>query len=351
MHIGTVTAGVIKKGDAVTAGVERGNRSAVMRNHTSVHLLQQALREILGSHVHQSGSYVDAERSRFDFSHYEAVSADELTNVERRVNEKILEGLAVETRVMPITEARGLGAIAIFGEKYGDTVRVVGVKDFSVEFCGGTHVDNTSKIGLFKILSESSVAAGVRRIEATTGFGVMGYVYRQQEIMTSAARALKLSNSFELTKRAETVALTLKRYEKQIEDLKRMDRSSMSEALASFTDIDGIEVRAARLNGLDGAALRSMADDFKGNIPSSVTVIAAAGEGKVSFVAACGNSAVKRGLNAGDIVKAVSAVAGGTGGGRPEIAMAGAKDDSRADVAIAAVPEIVRAMLAEKGKD
>ncbi|MCL2539045.1 MAG: alanine--tRNA ligase, partial [Oscillospiraceae bacterium] len=260
LHFGTVAEGTIKVRRTVEAEVDRARREATQRNHTSVHLLQQALREVLGDHVRQAGSYVDSERSRFDFSHFEAVSAEELRRAEHIVNQKILESLAVETSVLPIEEARGLGAIAIFGEKYGDKVRVVRVDGFSVEFCGGTHVSNTASIGSFKILSESSVAAGVRRIEATTGFGVMDYIYRQQDIMYEAARAFRLNSFSELGKRAQAVAETLKSYEKQIAALKSMDiRSSVSDALSSFTDVGGIKVRAARLTGLDHAALRRAA--------------------------------------------------------------------------------------------
>ncbi len=318
-----------------------------MRNHTSAHLLQQALREILGDHVHQSGSYVDPERMRFDFTHFEALTLEDLRRIEALVNQKILEDLAVTCEVMPIEEAKKLGAMALFGEKYGKMVRVVKVDGFSTEFCGGTHVSNTAKLGLFKILSESSIAAGIRRIEATTGFGVMDFFYRQQDVMLEAAHAFKITNIAELGKRALSMAELLKSKEKQIAALKELGaKSTISETLSSFVEVDGIKVRAARLKGLDHEALRNAADTFKGNIPESVTVIAAVNDGKITFVAACGKEAIERGISAGEIVRVVAAIAGGSGGGKPDIAMAGAKDESKVDDAIAEVPEIVKRILA-----
>ena len=346
LHTGRVTKGVVETGMRVRVKVDRAERDAVARNHTGTHLLQRALRDRLGDHVHQTGSYVDGARLRFDFSHFEAVTPEELREIEREVNLKVLEGLRVSVSVMPLEEARKLGAVALFGEKYTETVRVVEVGGYSVEFCGGTHVTNTSALGLFKIVSESSAAAGVRRIEAVTGLGVMDYIYSRQDIMREAAKALKTANISEIGRRAAAAAETLRRYEKQIAALKQAGaNSSVTSALSSYTDIEGIKVRAVRLTGLDHDALRKAADEFKGNIPDSVTVIAAADDNKVTFVAASGKLAVERGLFAGDIIKEVAAVAGGSGGGKPDMAMAGAKDIGRADEAIAAVPDIVRRML------
>ena len=346
LHSGKVTKGVIQPGMAVTASVDAGRRNAIMRNHTATHLLQRALRDILGEHVHQTGSDVDDKRLRFDFSHFEAVSTGQLGDIERLVNAKVLESLPVTTSVMTLNKAREYGATALFGEKYSDEVRVVEAEGYSVELCGGTHVANTSSVGLFKITSESSAAAGVRRIEAVTGFGVMEYIYTQHEIMTQTAKALRASIVSEIAKRAASVADTLKRYEKEIAELKQSDaRASAGSALSSFTDIEGTQVRAAFIPSLAAGELRTTADEFKGNFPDSVTVIASCDENKVSFVAACGKIAIEKGLFAGEIVKRAAAVAGGTGGGKPDMAMAGAKDAGKAEAAVAAVNDIVRELL------
>lgn len=344
-HTGVVAAGAVSLGDEVDAEVCRETRRAVMRNHTSVHLLQAALREVLGEHVHQAGSYVDAERSRFDFSHYEAVKPDELRRVESIVNAKILEASEVIHRVLPIEEAKKLGALALFGEKYGDIVRVIDVPGYSVEFCGGTHVHNTSELGLYKIISESSVASGIRRIEAVTGTGVLELLGEQQRIVADSAEALKAGSGRELVNRARAASERLRELERENSALKsKLASSAVDGMMSSGVDVDGLKVFAVEAEG--GAdSLRAAADDIKGRCSEAVVLLGSRSGGKVTLCAACGPEAVKRGVKAGELVKRVAAVVGGSGGGKPDMAMAGGKLPEKLAEALAAVEGMVRELI------
>ena len=317
-----------------------------MRNHTSAHLLQAALRAVLGDHVHQAGSYVDASRVRFDFSHFEAMKPEEITRVEELVNEKILEAINVSKKSMPIGEAKKLGAMALFGEKYGDVVRVIEVPGFSVEFCGGTHVDNTSTLGLFKILSESSVAAGVRRIEGTTGEGVLEYIREQDALINETAGIFKLTNVSEMPLKARATVASAKEFEREIEQLTaKLATASIDDIVKGMCDVNGISVFSAVLEGASSDTLRTVAETIKDKYPASVTVLGTAGDGKVTLCAACGSKAIETGLKAGAVVKEAAAVVGGSGGGKPDLAMAGGKDASKLSAAVESAKDIIKKML------
>ncbi len=341
-HIGTVVSGVIEKGDEVTAVVCEDTRRATMRNHTSVHLLQAALREALGDHVHQAGSFVDSKRSRFDFAHYEAVTPDELKRVEDIVNRKVLQAAQVDHKVMRIEEAKDLGALALFGEKYGDVVRVIDVKGYSTEFCGGTHVHNTSELGLYKIIAESSVASGIRRIEATTGYGVLELIDSHNELIDSAAEAFKLGNRTELANKARAAALEIKELERENESLRaKIAGASVSAIMESCVEVEDLKVFSGVI---DGAAddLRSVADEIKGRCETAVILLGCKDGGRVTLCAACGSSAVKSGIKAGDLVKKAAAVVGGSGGGKPDMAMAGGKNPEKLNDALAMTADFVK---------
>lgn len=349
LHIARFISGdSIALGDKVHAQIDVEKREATRRNHTAAHLLQAALRKHLGSHVEQAGQLVNSEEMRFDFTHFSALSGDELKAIEREVNEVILKGIPVETREMPIEEAKKLGAMALFGEKYGDVVRVVSAGDFSVELCGGTHADNTAKLGLFKIVSESSVAAGIRRITAVTGFGVLKHIENDERIMQSAAAAMKLGNVAELDKRAATLAAEAKAKDRELAEL----RSEISALKAgSFMDsarqVGGVRLITAEVEVSNPGELRSMCDTARDNGADIVAVFAGVNKekGTLNFACACGADAIKLGAHAGNIVRETAKIAGGSGGGKPDSAMAGAKDASKADEALAAVDSIVSAML------
>lgn len=346
LHFGTVTNGLAKKDAEVLASVDPQKRKAIMRNHTGAHLLQAALREILGSHVEQAGQLVTAETVRFDFTHFSALSAEELQAVEDRVNEVILENIPVVTREMPIEEAKKMGAMALFGEKYGDIVRVVSADDYSVEFCGGTHVDNTGKLGLFKIISEASIAAGVRRIEAVTGLGVIQYIIRNNELIAKTAAAMKLTNVSELDQKATQLSKELKTAEKQIEALNaELASIAAQNMMGNAKTIGAVKLIVNKTEGVNGGELRKMADSAKESGADVVAVLASVDGAKVSFACACGPDAVKAGAHAGNIVKAVASIAGGNGGGRPDSAMAGGKDASKVEEALAAAEGVVADML------
>lgn len=346
LHVGSVTDGLAKKGENVTAETDIEKRKATMRNHTAAHLLQAALREVLGSHVEQAGSYVSPTVSRFDFSHFSAMTTDELMAVEKKVNEIILENIPVVTKEMPLEEAKKLGAMALFGEKYGDIVRVVKAGDFSTEFCGGTHVDNTGKLGLYKILSESSVAAGIRRIEAVTGTGVLDYIHSDDELIAKTAAAMKLSNMHEIDTKAAALTAQLKALEKQVEELNaKIASASAKDMLSDAKQIGDIKLVVSRVDGVQGGDLRMMADSAKENDPSIVAVFASVCGEKLSFACACGKEAIAKGAHAGNIVRAVATVAGGNGGGKPDSAMAGGKDLSRVDEALNAAEKAVEEMI------
>ena len=346
LHRASVTAGRIVAGESVMASVDRERRLSIMRNHTSAHLLQAALRKVLGIHVEQAGQLVDAQHVRFDFTHFQALTKDELRKVESMVNEVVLSAVPVESREMPIEEAKKLGAMALFGEKYGSVVRVVSVGNFSKEFCGGTHVENTGRIGLFRILSESSAAAGVRRIEAVTGRNVLALLDEQTERMEKAASALKLNSLSELPVRAEQLAGELKEKEREIESLNtRLAGTKLESLFSEAKNVGGVRLIVARVDGVDQAALRTMCDRIRGHAPDMAAVLAGVNGGKASFAACAAKDAVAKGVHAGKLIREVAAVAGGGGGGRPDGATAGAKDVSKLDEALSAAEKIVASML------
>ena len=338
----------IALGDKVHAQIDVEKREATRRNHTAAHLLQAALRKHLGSHVEQAGQLVNSEEMRFDFTHFSALSGDELNAIEREVNEVILKGIPVETREMPIEEAKKLGAMALFGEKYGDVVRVVSAGDFSVELCGGTHADNTAKLGLFKIVSESSVAAGIRRITAVTGFGVLKHIENDERIMQSAAAAMKLGNVAELDKRAATLSAEVKAKGRELAELRsEISALKAGSLMDSARQVGGVRLITAEVEVSNPGELRSMCDTARDNGADIVAVFAGVNKekGTLNFACACGADAIKLGAHAGNIVRETAKIAGGSGGGKPDSAMAGAKDASKADEALAAVDSIVSAML------
>lgn len=338
----------IALGDKVHAQIDVEKREATRRNHTAAHLLQAALRKHLGSHVEQAGQLVNSEEMRFDFTHFSALTGDELKAIEREVNEVILNGIPVGTREMPIEEAKKLGAMALFGEKYGDVVRVVSAGDFSVELCGGTHADNTAKLGLFKIVSESSVAAGIRRITAVTGFGVLKHIENDERIMQSAAAAMKLGNVAELDKRAATLAAEVKAKDRELAELRsEISALKAGSLMDSARQVGGVRLITAEVEVSNPGELRSMCDTARDNGADIVAVFAGINKekGTLNFACACGADAIKLGAHAGNIVRETAKIAGGSGGGKPDSAMAGAKDASKADEALAAVDSIVSAML------
>ena len=349
LHIARFISGdSIALGDKVHAQIDVERREATRRNHTAAHLLQAALRKHLGSHVEQAGQLVNSEEMRFDFTHFSALSGDELKAIEREVNEVILKGIPVETREMPIEEAKKLGAMALFGEKYGDVVRVVSAGDFSVELCGGTHADNTAKLGLFKIVSESSVAAGIRRITAVTGFGVLKHIENDERIMQSAAAAMKLGNVAELDKRAATLSAEVKAKDRELAELRsEISALKAGSLMDSARQVGGVRLITAEVEVSNPGELRSMCDTARDNGADIVAVFAGVNKekGTLNFACACGADAIKLGAHAGNIVRETAKIAGGSGGGKPDSAMAGAKDASKADEALAAVDSIVRAML------
>ena len=346
LHVGSATDGLVKKDEDVSANIDVDKRKSTMRNHTAAHLLQAALREVLGSHVEQAGSFVSPTVSRFDFSHFSAMTTEELMAVEKKVNEVILENIPVVTQEMPIEEAKKLGAMALFGEKYGDIVRVVKAGDFSTEFCGGTHVDNTGRLGLYKILSESSVAAGIRRIEAVTGTGVLDYIRRDDELISKTAAAMKLSNTHDIDSKAAALTAQVKSLEKQVEELNaKIASASAKDMLAGAKQIGDIRLVVSRVDGVQGGDLRKMADSAKDSDSAIVAVFASVCGEKLSFACACGKDAVAKGAHAGNIVRAIAAIAGGNGGGKPDSAMAGGKDISKVDEALDSAEKTVESML------
>lgn len=342
IHIGSVDAGSIAIKNEVVANVDRLNRLSTMRNHSCAHLLQAALREVLGTHVHQAGQLVDSQRLRFDFSHFSSVTTEELTKIENIVNKNLMDALEITMTEMPIEEAKKLGAMALFGEKYGDVVRVVKMGDASIEFCGGTHLDNTSKIGLFKIISESSVAAGVRRIEAVTGSGVLELINKNTKLINESAQALKVANVNELVPRCASVMDEVKSLEKQIaqmsEDVAKIRLGNMTE---TARQVNGVKVMSAFFNPMKSETLRAMCDTAKAQFPNVITVLAGVNGNQGTFAVACGKEAVAKGAHAGKIAQKVSAITGGKGGGRPDSAMAGIGDKFKVDEALAALPEII----------
>ncbi|MBP7185919.1 MAG: alanine--tRNA ligase [Ruminococcus sp.] len=342
LHIASIEQGIIRKGDNVTAQIEKDRRMAIMRNHTTAHLLQYALRQVLGDHVHQAGQLVNEKACRFDFNHFSAMTEEEIAKVEEIVNSEIMAALPVTMQEMPIDEARKLGAMALFGEKYGDTVRVV-TADKSVEFCGGTHISNTAQIGLFKIVSESSVAAGVRRIEAVTGLGVIGLLNEFKETIAKSAKAIKLANVNELPEKCAALFAESKEKDKQLESLNQQMANAKTAALFDNAKVvDGIKLVSARMDGTAPDALRKLGDSVKDKEEAIIALFAAVNGEKGTFYCVCTKDAVAKGGNAGKIVREVSAVTGGKGGGKPDGAMAGAGDITKVDEALAKFEEIVK---------
>ena len=345
MHYGRLAQGVLHVGDTVHAAIDMERRKAIQRAHSTTHLLDAALKKVLGDHVHQAGSLVEPDRLRFDFTHFEAISPEELRQVEELVNDAILEGYPVVTEVLPIEEAKKKGAVAMFGEKYGETVRVVEMSDFSVEFCGGTHVDNTAKAGPFRIKSESSVASGVRRIEATCGKLSLKAMESSQGVLSRAAQFLKTAPSG-LLERMEQQANEMKQLRQAVEKFKA--EASLGEArqfLASAKTVKDLHVLATTRNGVDTAELRTMGDFLRDKDPKAVAVIASINGEKITFLAVCGKEAVARGIKAGDLVRHVSAICGGKGGGKPDSAMGGGSDPLKVDDALASVDDFVSEKL------
>ena len=345
MHYGHLAQGVLHVGDTVHAAIDMERRKAIQRAHSTTHLLDAALKKVLGDHVHQAGSLVEPDRLRFDFTHFEAISPEELRQVEELVNDAILEGYPVVTEVLPIEEAKKKGAVAMFGEKYGETVRVVEMSDFSVEFCGGTHVDNTAKAGPFRIKSESSVASGVRRIEATCGKLSLKAMESSQGVLSRAAQFLKTAPSG-LLERMEQQANEMKQLRQALEKFKA--EASLGEArqfLASAKTVKDLHVLATTRNGVDTAELRTMGDFLRDKDPKAVAVIASINGEKITFLAVCGKEAVARGIKAGDLVRHVSAICGGKGGGKPDSAMGGGSDPLKVDDALASVDDFVSEKL------
>ena len=346
MHYGKLVEGVLKLGDTVTASIDLSRRKAIMRAHSATHLLDKALRTVLGDHVHQAGSLVEEDKLRFDFTHFSAMTAEELSQVSAMVNEAVLEGYDVHTDVLPIEEAKQRGAIALFGEKYGDTVRVVDMGEgYSVEFCGGTHLDNTAKVGVFHIESEFSVASGVRRIEATTGAQSLKILNQNQQKLFEAAAVLKTKPS-ELREKAEQTICELRELRHTVEKFQAKEAAGETERfLMGCHPVGDLKVLTATLPNADAAKLRQMGDMLRDKQPGIVAVLSAVNEGKITFLAVCGKEAVTQGVKAGDLVKQVCCCCGGKGGGKPDSAMGGGSDVLKLDDALAKVDDFVAQKL------
>ncbi len=345
-HIGELTRGSLSVGDTVGVSINPLRRNAIRRNHTAAHLLQAGLRAVLGNHVEQAGQLVNEHTVRFDFTHFSGLTAEEIQKVEGFVNEAILKGVQVENAEMPIDEAKKLGAMALFGEKYGDVVRVVNAKGVSIELCGGTHVDNTAKLGLFHIISESSVAAGVRRIEAVTGLNVLDALYNQKALVNETAQNLKVQNPADIAKRANAVMLELKETKSALANAEaKLSSGKLSDMLKDAVSVGEIKIAVKRLNGVEPDALRQMTDTAKAENDDLVTVLASENGEKITFCVSCGKIAVSKGAHAGNLVREVAKITGGNGGGKPDSAMAGGKDASKIDEALSDASEILKTML------
>ncbi len=345
LHSGKVDRGVICVGDTVKASINAERRNMIMRNHTAAHLLQAALREVLGNHVEQAGQLVNEREVRFDFTHFNALTAKEISQVEMLVNNFILGANKVESLEMPIEEAKKMGAMMLFGEKYGDIVRVVKAGDFSTEFCGGTHVSNSGQIGLFKITGESSVAAGVRRITAVTGTNLLANYQASEALIKFSAAALKTGIS-DVKEKIESLVADNKAKDKEIQALNaEITKFKSADMFSKPVDVNGLEVYIAKLDGTTPDALRSMGDDLKNKADNVVGVIAGVNGEKASIVAVCGKGAIAGGVKAGDVVREVAKLAGGGGGGRPDSAMAGAKDISKLDDALNSACDIIKGFM------
>ncbi len=345
IHSGTVKEGVVSVDNTVNAQIDADRRKSVMRNHTAAHLLQAALREVLGTHVEQAGQLVNDKEVRFDFTHFNPLTTEELSRVEAIVNKEILACAPVSMQEMPIEEAKKMGAMMLFGEKYGDIVRVVKAGDASTEFCGGTHVASTGELGLFKIVSEASVAAGVRRIVALTGTGVLNYLNECEDTVKFASATFKSADN-EVKDRITAIVAENKAKDKEIQNLNaEMTKLKSADMFSSAVDVDGLELYTAKVEGTTPDALRSMGDDVKTKGDNVVAVLAGVNGDKANFVAVCGKGAIAKGVKAGDLVKEVAKIANGGGGGRPDSAMAGAKDITKIDEALSKAEEIVKSLI------
>ncbi len=346
VHVCKMLSGVIQERDSVTACIDRERRQAIRRNHSGVHLLQAALRQVLGDHVEQAGSYVDEERLRFDFSHFSALTPEELTQVEKLVNENILAALPIDTMETDIETAKRAGALALFGEKYGKTVRVVKMGEFSTELCGGTHTDNTGKLGLFKILSETSVAAGVRRIEAVTGLGVLSLLAEKDHLIAETARGLRANSPADLPAKAAGMQQEAAKLKKEIEGLQaKLALGKLDAILASSQTVGAVKLCTADIKDMSVETARSLCDKLRDRDAAIVAVLSVQDGEKLNFVACCGKDAVKAGAHAGMLLKEVSAVTGGKGGGRPDAATSGGKDTAKVPEALEAAKTILAGML------
>ena len=344
-HIGTVTRGMIKVGDIATLTVDAGKRGDTCKNHSATHLLHKALREVLGTHVEQSGSYVDGERLRFDFSHFAAMTKEELDRVEQIVNEKIGENLPVVTQVMNIEDARKTGAMALFGEKYGEKVRVVKMGEFSTELCGGTHVASTGSIAAFKILSENGIAAGVRRIEALTGNGVFAYYKNQEHILEEAAKVLKATPAT-LVEKCEHMQAEMKALSSELESLKaKAAREALGDVMNNVKEVKGVKLLTASVENVDMNGLRDLGDQLKEKLGEGVIVLLSNAGGKVNMVAMATDEALSKGAHAGNLIKGIAPKVGGGGGGRPNMAQAGGKNPAGIPECIAEAEKVLEGQI------
>lgn len=348
LHHCNIVDGSISEGATVNAQIDTDNRDAIRRSHTAAHLLQAALRNVLGDHVHQAGQLVENDHVRFDFSHFSAMTVEEIKTVETQINEKILSALPVKTFETDIESARKLGAMALFGEKYGDVVRVVDIDGYSIELCGGTHVDNISKIGLFKIISEASVASGVRRIEATVGKGVLNLINNTNQIVNTALQALKISNPADLAQKCTSLTDELRQANKELDSMQqKLANSQIDTLFEKAVHCGSVNLITATFNNLKPDALRMIGDGIKEHADNVVAVLATVGDGKGTMLAVCGKDAIKDGAHAGNIVRETAALIGGKGGGRPDSAMAGISEIFRIDEALAQLPVIVEKMVSK----
>ena len=344
-HVGHMASGMLSAGETVTLKVDEQARRDTEKNHSATHLLQKALKTVLGSHVEQKGSLVTPDRLRFDFAHFQAMTPEELARTEALVNQEIQAALPVVTDVMDIEEAKKSGAMALFGEKYDQKVRVVSMGDFSRELCGGTHVKNTSSIMLFKIVSEAGIAAGVRRIEALTGNGVIEYYKKQESMLHEAAKALKAQPA-EVSEKIAHLQAEVKALQSENESLKsKLAQGSLGDVMNQITDVKGVKLLAAKVEGVDMNGLRDLGDQLKEKIGEGVVVLAAVNGGKVNLLAMATDEAQKAGAHAGNLIKNVAAIVGGGGGGRPNMAQAGGKNPEKAQEAIDAVAGILEQQI------
>ena len=344
-HVGYVVEGMVQVGDKVALKVYSANREAIAKNHSATHLLQKALKLVLGEHVEQAGSYVDAERLRFDFTHFQAMTKEEIAKVESIVNEQIANGLDVVTKEMTLEEAKKTGAMALFGEKYGDTVRVVSMGDFSVELCGGTHVSNTKEISYLKVISEAGISAGVRRIEALTGNGLIKHFEEMEKLLNEAAKAAK-SDAHNLTKKIHSLNDEIKSLSSENEKLKaKLANESVGDALDNVVEVKGVKLLATKVADVDMNGLRNLGDQLKEKMGGGVVVIVSTTNDKANVIVMADNDAISKGAHAGNMIKEIAKCVGGGGGGRPNMAQAGGKNPAGADMAIEKAKEILESQL------